>query len=191
MPGDSWLKESTWRTFGRKTRREWNRRKTSPASAPLRSSPLSNSLDLPGASASLPVGEAAASSSGAGGSSFAGTTRVDSAYYSSAEQAQRAERSQQCKHVLLGKSATQRKFHLVEVNAECQTSDAGTHFVIVDKKVLNHLLAHVRCGSCGARALTLSKAADKEYGLAVKLALVCNTYEFRRKQFSSPRVAGA
>ncbi|KAG0421078.1 hypothetical protein HPB47_003020 [Ixodes persulcatus] len=190
MPGDSRLKESTRRSFGKKTRRAWNKRKASPASAPLRSAPLPNALDLSGASASLPVDDAAASSSGTGGSSFAGTTRVDSTYYSTAEQAQRAERSEQCKHVLSGKSATQRKFDLLEVNGSCLTSDAGTQFVIVDMKVLNDLFAHARCGSCGAGSLTLSKAADKEYGLAVKLVLVCSTCSFQKKQFSSPRVAG-
>ncbi|CAN7946066.1 unnamed protein product [Ixodes pacificus] len=190
MPGDSRLKESTRRTFGRKTRRAWNKRKTSPASAPPRSAPPPNALDLPGASASLPVDDAAASSSGTDGSSFAGTTRVDSTYYSTAEQAQRAERSEQSKHVLSGKSATQRKFDLLEVNGSCQTSDAGTQFVIVDMKVLNDLFAHARCGSCGVGSLTLSKAADKEYGLAVKLVLVCSTCDFQKKQFSSPRVAG-
>ncbi|KAG0433470.1 hypothetical protein HPB47_019881 [Ixodes persulcatus] len=41
-----------------------------------------------------------------------------------------------------------------------------------------------------AGALTLSKATDKEYGLAVKLLLVCATCEFEKKQFSTPRVAG-
>ncbi|KAG0416132.1 hypothetical protein HPB47_006695 [Ixodes persulcatus] len=190
MPGDSRLKESTRRSFGKKTRRAWNKRKTSPASAPLRSAPLPNALDLSGASASLPVDDAAASSSGTDGSSFAGTTCVDSTYYSTAEQAQRAERSEQCKHVLSGKSATQWKFDLLEVNGSCLTSDAGTQFVIVDMKVLNDLFAHARCGSCGAGSLTLSKAADKEYGLAVKLVLVCSTCSFQKKQFSSPRVAG-
>ncbi|KAM7282574.1 hypothetical protein ISCGN_002720 [Ixodes scapularis] len=190
MPGDSRLKESTRRTFGRKTRRAWNKRKTSPASSPLRSAPLPNALDLPGPSASLPVDDAAASSSGPDGSSFAGTTRVDSTYYSTAEQAQRAERSEQSKRVLSEKSATQRKFDLLEVNGSCQTSDAGTQFVIVDMKVLNDLFAHARCGSCGVGSLTLSKAADKEYGLAVKLVLVCSTCDFQKKQFSSPRVAG-
>ncbi|KAG0439447.1 hypothetical protein HPB47_016645 [Ixodes persulcatus] len=139
MPGDSRLKESTQRTFRRKTRRAWNKRKTSPASAPLRSAPLPNALDLLGASASLPVDNAAASSSGTDGSSFAGTTRVDSTYYPTAEQAQRTERSEQCKHVLSGKSTTQRKFDLLEVNGSGQTSDAGAQFVIVDMEVLNDL----------------------------------------------------
>ncbi|KAG0428102.1 hypothetical protein HPB47_024901 [Ixodes persulcatus] len=86
--------------------------------------------------------------------------------------------------------APQRKFDLLEVNASCQTSDAGTQFVIVDMKVLNDLFAHARCGSCGAGALMLSKAVDKEYGLAVKLVPVCSTCNFQKKQFSSPRVAG-
>ncbi|KAM7310091.1 uncharacterized protein ISCGN_007049 [Ixodes scapularis] len=57
-------------------------------------------------------------------------------------------------------------------------------------KALNDLFAQAKCGSCGAGTLTLSKATDKEYGLAVKLLLVCATCEFEKKQFSSPRVAG-
>ncbi|KAG0435220.1 hypothetical protein HPB47_018614 [Ixodes persulcatus] len=165
-------------------RRAWNKRKTSPASAPLRSAPLPNALDLLGASASLPVDNAAASSSGTDGSSFAGTTRVDSTYYPTAEQAQRTERSEQCKHVLSGKSTTQRKFDLLEVNGSGQTSDAGAQFVIVDMEVLNDLFVHARCGSCGAGSLRLSKATDKEFGLAIKLVLVCSTCDFQKKVFS-------
>ncbi|KAM7293982.1 hypothetical protein ISCGN_023533, partial [Ixodes scapularis] len=75
-----------------------------------------------------------------------------------------------------------RKFNLLEVNGSCQTSNAGTQFVIVDMKVPNDLFAHARCGSCGVGSLTLSKAADKEYGLAIKLVLVCSTCDLQKKQ---------
>ncbi|KAH7944533.1 hypothetical protein HPB52_021350 [Rhipicephalus sanguineus] len=68
-------------------------------------------LDLPGTSTDDTVGP----------SSTSETLRVDAAYYSTAEQAQRVERSAQTKTVLSGKSATQRKFDLLGVSAECQT----------------------------------------------------------------------
>ncbi|KAH7983418.1 hypothetical protein HPB52_011831 [Rhipicephalus sanguineus] len=60
-------------------------------------------LDLPGTSTDDTVGP----------SSTSETLRVDAAYYSTAEQAQRVERSAQTKTVLSGKSATQRKFDLL------------------------------------------------------------------------------
>ncbi|KAM7307929.1 uncharacterized protein ISCGN_011565 [Ixodes scapularis] len=60
----------------------------------------------------------------------------------------------------------------------------------VETPLSKHLLSQAKCGSCGAGTLTLSKATDKEYGLAVKLLLVCATCKFEKKQFSSPRVAG-
>ncbi|KAH7985614.1 hypothetical protein HPB52_025516 [Rhipicephalus sanguineus] len=88
----------------------WNKK------APLELRP--DPLDLPGTSTDDTVGP----------SSTNETLRFDAAYYSTAEQAQRVERSAQTKTVLSGKSATQRKFDLLGVSAECQTGDAGTDF---------------------------------------------------------------
>lgn len=206
MPDDVRLKKTTRRTFGRKSRRAWNKKTTmSPASAPLlpdssvspASAPLlPDSSDLQGRSTGVPAEDVAASqcastSSTADASSVrGGTVRVDTVYLSRAEQAQRAEKSNQSKRALSEKSATQRKFDLLGVSAGCQTTDAGTQFVLVDMSVLNQLFAHAKCGTCGAGTLTLTKA-EKEYGLAVKLLLVCSTCKFKKQQFSSPRVAGA
>ncbi|KAH7983791.1 hypothetical protein HPB52_014360 [Rhipicephalus sanguineus] len=112
MPGDSRLKPSTQRAFGSRKKRAWNKKApatSAPSAAELESRP--DPLDLPGTSTDDTVGP----------SSTSETLRVDAAYYSTAEQAQRVERSAQTKTVLSGKSATQRKFDLLGVSAECQT----------------------------------------------------------------------
>ncbi|KAM7293084.1 hypothetical protein ISCGN_026214 [Ixodes scapularis] len=186
MPDDARLKLSTRQAFGRKRKRPWDKKpKLSAASAPPRSAPP-DALDLPETSA----GDIATPCSSGSLSSFASADRVGTAYYSTAEQAQRVAQSDECKRALSEKSATQRKFDLLGVTTGGQTRDAGTQFIVVDMKAFNDLFAQAKCGSCGAGTLTLSKATDKEYGLAVKLLLVCATCEFEKKQFSSPRVAG-
>ncbi|KAH7947155.1 hypothetical protein HPB52_007759 [Rhipicephalus sanguineus] len=80
-----------------------------------------------------------------GPSSTSETLRVDAAYYSTAEQAQRVERSAQTKTVLSGKSATQRKFDLLGVSAECQTGDAGTDFLLPQDEGYTDWLATHEC----------------------------------------------
>ncbi|KAH7983682.1 hypothetical protein HPB52_013423 [Rhipicephalus sanguineus] len=181
MPGDSRLKPSTQRAFGSRKKRAWNKKAPAtraPSAAELESRP--DPLDLPGTSTDDTVGP----------SSTSETLRVDAAYYSTAEQAQRVERSAQTKTVLSGKSATQRKFDLLGVSAECQTGDAGTDFLLVDMKVLNNFFAQAKCDKCDAKSLSVRKATDKEYGLAVKLIFSCSSCDFEKKQFSSPRVSG-
>ncbi|KAH7976443.1 hypothetical protein HPB52_014255 [Rhipicephalus sanguineus] len=153
------LKPSTQRAFGSRKKRAWNKKApttSAPSAAELESRP--DPLDLPGTSTDDTVGP----------SSTSETLRVDAAYYSTAEQAQRVERSAQTKTVLSGKSATQRKFDLRGVSAERQTGDAGTDFLLVDMKVLNNFFAQAKCNKCDAKSLSVSvrKATDKEYGLA-------------------------
>lgn len=112
--------------------------------------------------------------------------RVDSTCYFAVGRVQQLDESQQA---LLDKSATRRKFELLGGNTGCQASNAGTQFIVVDTKVLSDLLMQVKCGSCCVKILTLTKAADKEYGLAVKLLPVLSACEFRMRKFFSPRVA--
>ncbi|KAH7969948.1 hypothetical protein HPB52_023004 [Rhipicephalus sanguineus] len=112
MPGDSRLKPSTQQAFGSPKKRAWNKKApatSAPSAAELES--RLDPLDLPGTSTDDTVGP----------SSTSETLRVDAAYYSTAKQAQRVERSAQTKTVLSGKSATQRKFDLLGVSAERQT----------------------------------------------------------------------
>lgn len=132
MPDDARLKSSTRQAFGRKRKRPWNKKpKLSAASAPPRSAPP-DALDLPETSA----GDIATPCSSGSLSSFASAVRVDTAYYSTAEQAQRVARSDECKRALSEKSATQRKFDLLGVTTGGQTRDAGTQFIVVDMKAL-------------------------------------------------------
>ncbi|KAM7288958.1 putative poly [ADP-ribose] polymerase, partial [Ixodes scapularis] len=145
MPDDARLKSSTRQAFRRKRKRSWNKKpKLSAASAPPRSAPP-DALDLPETSA----GDIATPCSSGSLSSFASAVRVDTAYYSTAEQAQRVARSDECKGALSEKSATQRKFDLLGVTTGGQTRDAGTQFIVVDMKALNDLFAQAKCGSCG------------------------------------------
>ncbi|KAH7984678.1 hypothetical protein HPB52_023507 [Rhipicephalus sanguineus] len=118
MPGDSRLKPSTQRAFGSREKRAWNKKApatSAPSAAELESRP--DPLDLPGTSTDDTVGP----------SSTSETLRVDAAYYSTAEQAQRVERSAQTKTVLSGKSATQRKFDLLGPQDEGYTDWLATH----------------------------------------------------------------
>ncbi|KAH7984677.1 hypothetical protein HPB52_023506 [Rhipicephalus sanguineus] len=118
MPGDSRLKPSTQRAFGSRKKRAWNKKApatSAPSAAELESRP--DPLDLPGTSTDDTVGP----------SSTSETLRVDAAYYSTAEQAQRVERSAQTKTVLSGKSATQRKFDLLGPQNEGYTDWLATH----------------------------------------------------------------
>ncbi|KAH7943339.1 hypothetical protein HPB52_006960 [Rhipicephalus sanguineus] len=131
MPGDSRLKPSTQRAFGSHKKRAWNKKApatSAPSAAELESQP--DPLDLPGTSTDDTVGP----------SSTSETLRVDAAYYSTAEQAQRVERSTQTKTVLSGKSATQRKFDLLGVSAECQTASSGSRSGHEERSVLNFTL---------------------------------------------------
>lgn len=191
MPGDSRLKPSTQRAFGSRKKRPWNKKQQAAATSASPGPAVPDSLDPPGTSSTLPDDDTAGPSCSTNRISDRGTLRVDAVYYSSTEQAQRVERSAQAKSVLSEKSATQRKFDLLGVSADYQTADAGTQFVIVDLKVLNNFFAQAKCGTCGAGSLRLSKATDKEYGLAVKLLLVCENCDFEQKQFSSPRISEA
>ncbi|KAK8761307.1 hypothetical protein V5799_027429 [Amblyomma americanum] len=150
--------------------------------------PVPDSLNLPGTSTTLLTDDTAGLSSSTNYIPDHGTVRVDAVYYSATEQAQLVERSAHTMSALSEKSATQRKFELLGVSAECQTGDAGTKFVIVDMKALNNFFAQAKCITCSAGSLTLSKAADEEYGLAIKLQLIRGSCNFERKQFSSPEV---
>ncbi|KAH7986021.1 hypothetical protein HPB52_025261 [Rhipicephalus sanguineus] len=86
MPGDSRLKPSTQQAFGSPKKRAWNKKApatSAPSAAELES--RLDPLDLPGTSTDDTVGP----------SSTSETLRVDAAYYSTAKQAQRVERSAQ------------------------------------------------------------------------------------------------
>ncbi|KAH7955850.1 hypothetical protein HPB52_004550 [Rhipicephalus sanguineus] len=132
MPGDSRLKPSTQRAFGSRKKRAWNKKApatSAPSAAELESRP--DPLDLPGTSTDDTVGP----------SSTSETLRVDAAYYSTAEQAQRVERSAQTKTVLSGKSATQRKFDLLgQLHASVRTANLETSLRLLAQGALpSHL----------------------------------------------------
>ncbi|KAH7951165.1 hypothetical protein HPB52_005888 [Rhipicephalus sanguineus] len=138
MPGDSRLKPSTQRAFGSRKKRAWNKKApatSAPSAAELESRP--DPLDLPGTSTDDTVGP----------NSTNETLRVDAAYYSTAEQAQRVERSAQTKTVLSGKSATLRKFDLLGVSAECQTS-VGCIIELYTGLVIDHVVYSNFCLGC-------------------------------------------
>ncbi|KAH7943237.1 hypothetical protein HPB52_006549 [Rhipicephalus sanguineus] len=112
MPGDSRLKPSTQRAFGSRKKRAWNKK------APATSAPSAAELE-----SRRTLGPAGTSMTTRGTKSTSETLRVDAAYYSTAEQAQRVERSAQTKTVLSGKSANQRKFDLLGAGGEILTFD--------------------------------------------------------------------
>ncbi|KAG0425075.1 hypothetical protein HPB47_027735 [Ixodes persulcatus] len=53
---------------------------------------------------------------------------------------------EQCKRTSSKKSATQRRFNLLGINAGGQVRDAGTQFIAVDMNVLTDLFAQRKCG---------------------------------------------
>lgn len=81
-----------------------------------------------------------------------GASRLDSHFYTASESAQRASRADEMKQDLAAKSATQRKFDLLNVTVEDKETDFGTQFVIVDLNVLNVFFATTKCEQCGMAA---------------------------------------
>ncbi|KAG0435122.1 hypothetical protein HPB47_018674 [Ixodes persulcatus] len=106
------------------------------------------------------------------------------------ESAERAARVDKRKQELAAKSATERKFDLLNVTRENEEVDSGTQFIIVDLKVLNTFFASTKCGQCGSAAPALKKSKGQQYRLAVKLELTCPACDFREEHFSSPRTEG-
>lgn len=82
-----------------------------------------------------------------------GASRLDSHFYTASETAQRAARADEMKQDLTAKkSATQRKFDLLNVAVEDKETDFGTQFVIVDLNGLNVFFATAKCEQCGMAA---------------------------------------
>ncbi|CAN7947575.1 unnamed protein product [Ixodes pacificus] len=112
--------------------------------------------------------------------------QIDTRFYTPEENAQRSERASDVKRDIENKSATQRKFDLLDVNFADVDGGAGTDFVVIDMAVLEGLFAKTTCGECGM-PVKLTKSA-RQYGLAVKLELSCTGCDLREARFSSPRV---
>lgn len=184
MPGDERLKKTTRHAYGKRKRRPPNpksRGATSGRSTSGRSTQPDENCSPPVPPDQLPLESRPGPST-----SF----RLDTTYYTAEEIAARAEHANQIKRGLETKSATQRKFDLLEVDLEHSEEEAGTEFVVVDMAMLRDLFAHVKCGKCGLAAPDLRKA-DRQYGLAVKLEVTCSVCKHRVERFSSPRTEGS
>ncbi|CAN8014554.1 unnamed protein product [Ixodes persulcatus] len=185
MRSDPRLKGSTQRAYGKRKRRAWN--KSSTASTVTLPAAVSQEVLLPAAASFSPApGPDTGVDSTVGGS----TLRVDTHFFSPDESAERAARVDKRKQELAAKSATERKFDLLNVTRENEQVDSGTQFIIVDLKVLNTFFASTKCGQCGSATPALKKSKGQQYGLAVKLELTCPACDFREEHFSSPRTEG-
>ncbi|KAG0423630.1 hypothetical protein HPB47_000600 [Ixodes persulcatus] len=177
--------EAAWRAYGKRKRRAWN--KSSTESTVTLPAAVSQEVLLPAAASFSPApGPDTGVDSAVGGS----TLRVDTHFFSPDESAERAARVDKRKQELAAKSATERKFDLLNVTRENEEVDSGTQFIIVDLKVLNTFFASTKCGQCGSAAPALKKSKGQQYGLAVKLELTCPACDFRVEHFSSPRTEG-
>lgn len=187
MARDKRLKSSTRRAFGKQRRRPPKRTpKLSQDAAAAECSAIQvDRPRSPSASAARSPDQVCAQPSPAASTSH----RIDTRFYTPEENAQRSERASDVKRDIENKSATQRKFDLLDVNFADVDGGAGTDFVVIDMAVLEGLFAKTTCGECGM-PVKLTKSA-RQYGLAVKLELSCTGCDLREARFSSPRVEGA
>ncbi|KAH9364789.1 hypothetical protein HPB48_011805 [Haemaphysalis longicornis] len=184
MPGDVRLKKTTRHAHGKRKRCPpipKSRRATS------RSTPPDENRSPPRIASPAPSPDQPPPESTPGPST---SCRLDTRYYTAEEIAARTKHADEVKRGMETKSATQRKFDLLEVDLAHSEEESGTDFVLVDFAMLKDLFAHVRCGKCGLAAPDLRKA-DRQYGLAVKLEGTCSVCEHRVERFSSPRTEGS
>lgn len=185
MPGDVRLKKTTLHAHGKRKRRPPIPRSRGATSG--RSTPPDENRSPPRIASPAPSPDQPPPESIPGPST---SCRLDTRYYTAEEIAARTEHADEVKRGMETKSATQRKFDLLEVDLAHSEEESGTDFVLVDFAMLKDLFAHVRCGKCGLAAPDLRKP-DRQYGLAVKLEVTCSICEHRVERFSSPRTEGS
>lgn len=119
-----------------------------------------------------------------------GRVRCDTRFLQPAEVEEGRKRAQDKLLQLSSTPATERKRDLLTGNADatCETPDASV-FTIVSLDLVNTLLVHAKCKLCGAGDLEIVRD-DREYGLAVKLRLMCTNCSDLTWTWSSPRVCG-
>ncbi|KAH7952765.1 hypothetical protein HPB49_000959 [Dermacentor silvarum] len=81
-------------------------------------------------------------------------------------------------------------FHTEEDMASDDDNDRGTEFIIVDMIMVQKFFASTTCTKCGTVSLQFSKCNKSQYGLAVKLELMCSGCDFTKRHFSLPRSIG-
>ncbi|XP_070395670.1 uncharacterized protein [Dermacentor albipictus] len=113
--------------------------------------------------------------------------RFDTVFFTEAECAGREKYADNIKTSFAKKSATSRKFELMNVGTASEDDDRGTEY-IVHLSVLKKMFVSTSCSKCGMTTLQLAKCSEREYGLAVKLELTCSNCDFAERHFSSPRV---
>lgn len=138
--------------------------------------------------------QSAAAQSARGSSSTAvknsrSAVRLDTVFLTQEECNMREECAESTKRRLASKSATERKFELLNVSLEDKENDSGTRFIIVDMNVLQALFIETKCAQCNHSGLDFDREEDA-YGLAYKLLLTCSACGYRKEAFSSPRVQG-
>ncbi|KAH9362336.1 hypothetical protein HPB48_017988 [Haemaphysalis longicornis] len=183
MPGDVRLKKTTRHADGKRKRRPPIPRSRGATSG--RSTPPDENRSPPRIASPAPDQPPPESIPGPSTS-----CRLDTRYYTAEEIAARTKHADEVKRGMETKSATQRKFDLLEVDLVHSEEESGTDFVLVNFAMLKDLFAHVRCGKCGLAAPDLRKP-DRQYGLAVKLEVTCSVCEHRVERFSSPRTQGS
>lgn len=85
-------------------------------------------------------------------------------------------------------AATQRKSDLLAASDSGASPLDETSFTVVCLELVNTLLEHLKCKTCGGDAKICQD--EREYGLAVKLMLVCTNCGEKASVWSSPRVNG-
>lgn len=130
---------------------------------------------------------AAAQADGAGPAVRHERIRCDSTFLTSADIAVREQQAQQRISELASVSATERKTKCLA--SECSAPSSSTTYTILDLDVVNSLLEVAVCRVCSG-ALTIERDT-REYGIAVKLKVLCSNCGELRWQWSSRRVAGS
>lgn len=117
-----------------------------------------------------------------------GRVRVDTVIRSPSEINEGKKRADAKVRELASTAATQRKSDLLAASDSggCPLDD--TSFTVVCLELVNTLLQHLHCKICGGNAKICQD--EREYGLAVKLLLVCSNCGDKATVWSSPRVNG-
>lgn len=184
MPGNA-KKYRTVHEFGRKKRK---RRGKKPKQSPEPSIGVQEEgTDVPRPSAPLttPTTQIVEADSG--------SIRIDTKVLTDAEIKENRAREKATLDQLSSEPATARKIEAFTAScSEASALDSEHHaapYVVLRLDVMNSLLGALRCNVCRG-SVTIVRGGN-DYGLAVKLAVQCNTCGEIASEWTSPRVDGA
>ncbi|KAH7954497.1 hypothetical protein HPB49_019203 [Dermacentor silvarum] len=122
-----------------------------------------------------------------------GHVRHDTKFLKPAEVEESKKRTKEKLQQLSSTPATERKRYLLTDNTDAAAEPVepldGTVFTIVSLDAVNILLARMNCNECSGGDMKIIRG-EHEYGLSVKLILMCGNCDDVTSTWSSPRIRG-